>query len=437
MAAVGGAVGLGNIWKFPYLTGTNGGGAFVVVYLVAVFAIAAPILIGELLLGRRGAQSPPRAMAVNASREGRSAAWSAVGWLGALTGFLILTFYSVIGGWVIDYAIASLGGFQRTTTEQSAARFQALLDSPLRMLIAHTAFLALTTYIIARGLRRGIERVTSVLMPMLFIMLMGLVGYAAVAGDLSAALRFMFGADFSKVTPSVVLTAIGQAFFSIGVSMGLMMAYGSYLARDVSVGGISVAICIADTLVAILAGLAIFPIVFGFGLEPGEGTGLIFITLPIAFGGMPGGTFVGGVFFLLLLIAALTSAIAILEPMVSWAEENRRLSRRQSALLLGGLAWLLGIGSVLSFNIWEEVRLTVFFEPLAELSIFELVDYLTANLFMPVGGILIALFVGWRMRDESLLAELGWSQGALFLTFRWLMRTLIPLAIGVMLVQGL
>ena len=432
LAAIGGAVGLGNIWKFPYMAGSSGGGAFVIVYLFAVALVAIPILMAELMLGRSGKQSPPTAMLINAEKESRSRWWSGVGWIGAGAGFLILSFYSVVGGWVLDYVFVSVtGGFSGIEPAGAQTRFGSVLSNPLRMMLSFTLFLGITGIIISAGLRNGIERATGILMPALFLMLLVLIAYSAVKGDMAAGFSFLFTVDFGKINPSIMLSAVGHAFFSVGVSMGLMMAYGAYLPQDVSIPKTAVVIAGADTLVAIMAGLVIFPLVFANGLAPGEGPGLIFVTLPIAFGNMPAGSLFGAVFFLLLLFAAITSSIAIMEPAVAWVEEHRSLNRKTSAAIVTSCIWLLGIGSVLSFNIWAEVK------PVAGKTIFDLVDYLTANLMMPIGGMLIAIFAGWFMRRNTLADELQISSSWLFQTWRFLIRTVVPLAIAGILMTNL
>ena len=432
LAAIGGAVGLGNIWKFPYITGSSGGGAFVIIYLFAVALVAIPILIAELMLGRCGGQSPPTAMLINAENESRSRWWSGVGWIGAGAGFLIVSFYSVIGGWVLDYMFASVtSGFSGIESGEAHARFADMLSSPLRLMLWFTVFLGVTGLIVSTGLRNGIERATGILMPALFLMLLALTVYSAVAGDMAAGIRFLFAVDFGKINPNIMLLAVGHAFFSIGVSMGLMMAYGAYLPQNVSIPRTAVIIAGADTFVAIVAGLAIFPLVFANGLAPGEGPGLIFVTLPIAFGNMPAGSLFGALFFLLLLFAAITSSIAIIEPAVARVEEHGSINRKASAAIVTGCAWLLGIGSVLSFNIWAE------FKPIAGKTFFDLMDYLTANLMMPIGGMLIAIFAGWYMRRSTLADELRISNPLLFASWRFLIRIVAPLAIAGILVTNL
>lgn len=434
-AAIGAAVGLGNIWKFPYMTGTNGGGAFVVVYILAALLVAIPILIAELMLGRRGSLSPPSAMRINAEKEGRSPAWSLVGWIGVIVGFLILSFYSVIGGWVLHYIVVSAQGFPPDM--DAAARFNSLLASPWLLILWHSVFMGLTAWIISAGVSHGIERATKILMPALFIMLLALIIYAAVAGDFRAGLHFMFAVDLTKLTPRVALSAIGQSFFSIGVSMGLMMTYGAYMTRDISIPRTAVIIAAADTLVAVLAGVAIFPLVFANHLQPTEGPGLIFVTLPIAFAHMPAGQIFGPIFFLLVLFAAVTSSISILEPVVSWGQERLGLSRGAAATVFGFLAWLLGITSVLSFNVWKNVHPFPFFPSTADKGFFDLIDYLTSSLLMPVGGLLIAVFAGWRMSRATLVEELAFGSPVLFRVWRLLLQTIVPLSIAAILYTGL
>ncbi len=430
MAAVGAAVGLGNIWKFPYMAGANGGGAFVLVYLIAVLLVAIPILVGETLIGRRGRQSPPLAMRNLARAEGRSPWWGLVGWLGMLTAFLILSYYSVIAGWAVAYAFkAGAGGLTGITGETAPATFQAVLADPWRMTIWHGVFMALTVLIVIRGLNRGIERAVKVLMPALFVALLIMVGYSAVTGDFAAGFGFLFDFDFSKITGPVALEAVGQAFFSIGVAMALMMTYGSYLPRDISIPRMSFAIAAADTLVALLAGLAIFPLVFANGLDPAEGPGLIFVTFPLAIGNMPAGLLFGTIFFALLTVAALTSTIALMEPMVAWAVESRGITRQRAAILAGVTAWVLGIATVLSFNHWADFHPLGRIGRFAEATIFDLIDYLTANIMLPVGALLMALFVGWWVRPASSRDELAIDRPWAYEAWLWLMRIVAPLAL--------
>jgi len=432
LAAIGAAVGLGNMWKFPYVVGVSGGGAFVLIYLVAAAVVAVPVLVAELLIGRRGHRSPPFSMRALAAEVGASPRWSVVGWLGVIAGYLILSYYSVIAGWVMAYVkITAGGGLSGLEAGSISALFDGLLADPARLIFWHTLFIGVTAVIIAGGVQRGIERAVKLLMPALLAALLIMIGYSASTGYLGQALSFLFRPDFSKIDGPAVLSAVGQAFFSIGVSMGIMMAYGAYMPKRVSIAGSAVAIAFADTLVAILAGLAIFPLVFANGLDPAEGPGLIFVTLPVAFATMPAGRLFGTIFFLLLLVAAVTSAIAVLEPVVAWVIDRFGIRRKSATAVSAVLAWLIGLASAFSFNIWSDFR------PLAGKTLYDLVDYLTANLMMPLGGLLIAVFVGWRMRRVSVAEELEIGQSALFVGWRFLIRYLVPAAILIIFLAGL
>ena len=437
LAAVGAAVGLGNIWKFPYVAGVSGGGAFVLVYLLCVVVVAIPILIAELLIGRCGKGSPPVAMRRVAEQSGRSPVWSIVGVVGMLVGYLIATYYSVIAGWTLVYIYKAANGFGGASAAEVASQFDQLLADPGTMTIWHTVFMGLALLIVGRGLRRGIERVVKLLMPALFVMLLVMIGYAAVAGDFGAGLSFLFSFDFTKITGAAVLNAIGQAFFSISVAMGLMMVYGAYVPKEVSLTRSAVIIAGADTLIALLAGLMIFPIVFANGLDPAEGPGLIFKTLPTAFVNMPGGAVFGALFFLLLAFAAVTSIIAIIEPIVAYAEDRWNMSRKLGCVVFGTLGWGLGVLSVLSFNRWQDLHLLGMFDAFADKTIFDLFDYFTANIMMPVGAILIALFVGWRMKPEMHEGDLSFYHPALYKLWLWTVRVIAPAAILGILVSGL
>jgi NSS family neurotransmitter:Na+ symporter len=430
LAAIGAAVGIGNIWKFPYLAGSNGGSAFVLVYLLCVALVAIPILIAEILLGRMGGLSPPRTMARLARRFGRHPAWAAIGWLGMLAAYLIATYYSVIAGWTLVYVFKNGGGnFVGQLAPAVSGEFDALLADPLQLTLWHGVFMVATALILMRGLKRGIERCVKILMPLLFALLLVLVGYSAVAGDLASGLHYLFDFELSAVDGGVILTAMGQAFFSIGVAMGLMMGFGAYLDQGISIAHSAVIIALADTAVALLAGIAIFPIVFAHGLDPAEGPGLVFVSLPLAFGHMPGGLVFGTLFFLLLFFAALTSAIGVLEPMVAWVTEATPLRRSAAAASVCASIFLLGLCTVFSFNLWSGWYPLGFIERFAGSTYFDLLDYLTANVMMPLGGLLLALFAGWRISRADLGAGLRMQNPRLFQAWLWLLRWLGPLSI--------
>ena len=390
LAATGSAVGLGNIWKFPYITGENGGGTFVLVYLLCIALIGVPIMMAEIMLGRRGKQSPINTMITLAKGEGRSPNWVWLGWMGVLAGFLILSYYSVIAGWAMSYVFRISGGMFLGVTADGANRiFTDLVSDPERLLAWHTIFMVMTMMVVARGVKQGLEKAVTFLMPLLFGLLIVIVFYAMTTGYFMDGLRFLFTPG--TIDGKGILIAMGHAFFTLSLGMGAIMVYGSYLSDEHSIAQASMLIALADTVVALLAGMAIFPIVFAYGLEPGAGPGLIFQTLPIAFGHMPGGTMVGVIFFTLLVFAAWTSAISLIEPAVAYLVENKGLSRNYAAVWIGALTWFVGLGTVLSFNLWKDKTLTIpyVFE---NLTFFDTLDYLTANIMLPLGGLFIALF---------------------------------------------
>lgn len=438
LAATGSAVGLGNIWKFPYITGEYGGGAFVLMYLLCVAVIGLPILIAEILIGRRGGKSPIGSMAAAAAEAGRSRAWAGVGWLGVVSAFLILSFYSVVAGWALTYiGYAASGRFSAAATapegvgEAIGALFSSLLADPGTLILWHTVFMAVTIFIVARGVRRGLEGAVRILMPGLFVLLLGLVAYAALSsGAFGQALEFLFRPQFERLSGQAVLVAMGHAFFSLSLGLGAMMAYGSYLPAHVSIGRAAIAIALLDTGVALLAGLAIFPLVFANELAPGAGPGLIFVSLPVAFAQMPGGTVVGLLFFVFLFIAALTSAISLLEPPVEYVAERWGSSRPWVALGLGGAIWLLGIASALAFNAWS--GFTLFGK-----NVFDLLDFTTTNIMLPLGGLLIALFAGWKLSGVAAREGLALPAGGAFALWQFAVRYLAPLGVALVLVFGL
>jgi len=436
LAATGSAVGLGNIWKFPYVTGENGGGAFVLVYLACIALVGLPIMMAEVLIGRRGQRSPIHSMRLVAGQEGAWSGWQIVGWFGVVAGFIILSFYSVIAGWSLAYIFeAASGAFVAADAKTIGAIFGGLLDSPGRLLFWHTVFISMTVFVVAGGVRAGLERAVSILMPTFFLLMLALVGYAAIVTDtFGQGVAFLFSPDFSKLSGETVLVAMGQAFFSLSLGMGVMLAYGSYLPQSVSIGRSVFAICVADTSVALIAGLAIFPLVFTYGLEPGAGPGLVFQTLPLALGHLGGGVFFGTLFFVLLVVAGWTSSISILEPTVQWVEERFGIRRVTTAVLAGVAAWLLGLLTVFSFNLWSEFKIW-------DKTLFELLDYLTSNIMLPLGGLLFALFAGWIMAKSSTRQELGadcrGKDSRSFILWRFLVRYVSPVGIGLVMLHSL
>jgi len=424
LAATGSAVGLGNIWRFPYVTGESGGGAFVMIYLLCVVAIGLPVMMSEILIGRRGRQSPVNTMRTLAQEEGCNPGWQYLGWMGMAAGFMILSFYSVVAGWTLAYVFRTGSGiFSGATAEGVSSIFNDFVADPERLLAWHTIFIVMTIIVVSRGVKSGLEKAVRFLMPALFVLLVVMVGYSMNTGSFSEAVDYLFEPDFSKIDAQVILSAMGQAFFSLSLGMGAIMIYGSYLSHTASIARTAAVVALMDTLVAILAGLAIFPLVFAYQLEPQGGPGLIFKTLPIAFGQMPGGELFGTLFFVLLVFAAWTSAISLLEPAVTWLVENRGMNRVKAAAWTGIAAWLLGVCSLFSLNIWSDYK--VF-----DMTFFDLIEYATANVMLPLGGLLIAIFAVWKMSREATRGELGLSDGVGYATWRFLVKYITPVAIG-------
>ncbi|MCA1798704.1 MAG: sodium-dependent transporter [Xanthomonadaceae bacterium] len=433
LAATGAAVGLGNIWKFPYITGENGGGAFVLVYLACVVAVGLPVMIAEMVLGRRGRRNPIGTMKLLSEEESRSSAWRFVGWLGVATGMLILSYYSVVAGWTLSYTVESISGaFRDAGPEEVGAMFSGLLASPLTLLAWHTLFMGMTVFVVARGVQHGLEAAVRYLMPVLLVLLLVLVGYAMTTGHFMEGVHFLFDPDFSKLTPAAFMIALGQAFFTLSIGMGAIMAYGAYLPEDTAIAPTAATVVAADTTVALLAGLAIFPLVFANGLNPGEGPGLIFQTLPLAFGMMPGGVVFGTLFFLLLVVAAWTSAIGLIEPAVAYLVESRSMPRRRAALLIGGSIWLLGFATVFSFNVWSDLTVSIGDRAF---TMFDGVEFFTSNIALPLGGLLIAVFAGWVMSKGSTLDEFERGASTGYATWRLLVRWVAPAALLIVFLQ--
>ncbi len=430
LAAIGAAVGLGNIWRIPYLAGEYGGSAFVLVYIACIAVVGIPILIAELMMGRRGRMSPIGTMTVLAEEAGTSRHWRKAGWLAVITIFLAGTFYYVVASWVLAYVLLAVeGAFDGIDGDGARTLFSALMDDPLRLSLWFGIFMAMTIFVVASGIRDGLERAVKFLMPSLFVLLVVMVAYAAYAGDFVRGWNFLFRFDASKITPAVVLAAIGQAFFTLGIAQAVMITYAAYMPRHVKLPQAAVVIAVADLLVAILAALMIFPIVFANGLKPDSGPGLIFETLPIAFGQMPGGRIFASLFFVLVGIAALTSTISGVEPIVSWAEEHHGWRRKPVAILVGLAIWLVGLASVFSFNIWRGFTPLDMLPAFQEKTIFDIIEYVTVNIMMPLNGLLIALFAGWLMSKTSILDELAIKDGSMFVGLRFLLRFVAPVAI--------
>lgn len=428
LVTAGAAVGLGNVWSFTYVAGKNGGGGFMLIYLVTLIAIAAPVFMAELLLGRMGKASPTTALKKLQQEAGSSLPWRLPAWLGLASTILILSFYCVIAGQVMAYGLEALkGGFAGWSAEEVSALNDAFKASPLEPSLWAAAFMALSAFIVSAGVRGGLERTSRYLMPALFLMLIGLVVFAAVRGDFAAAINFLFGFHDMKLSPAIFMEAVGQAFFTLSVGVGGIMIYGSYMGKDVNLPRATVWIVMMDLLVALLAGLAIFPLLFAYGMDPAVGPGLVFVTLPLVFSEIPGGALLAFIFFLLLTFAAITSSIALMSPATQRLIEAG-WSRGKAAWLVAGLGFGLSIFTTLSFNHWQD------FYPLAFIgfthhTFFDLIREGVNNIVLPFGGLSFALMIGWGLKRAEVRAALPMAEGGLFSLWYGVLRYLVPVAI--------
>ncbi len=413
LAAAGSAVGLGNIWKFPYMVGSNGGSAFVIVYLLCILIIGLPVMASEILIGKYGRKSPINSLKILSKNLNLSDKWRYLGILGALAGLLILSYYSVFAGMAFSYIFKVFPSGIENPSNYSSNYFESLSSSPMILIFWHSIFLLLTCFVVGLGVVKGIGRSVNILMPFLFIFLIVISIYSAYIGDLERTLNFLFLPDFSALTPEVIVSAMGQAFFSLSIGMGAIMAYGAYMPEKQTIGKTVLTIIFLDTFVAIAAGIAIFPIVFSNEfLEISAGPGLIFETLPVAFYSLPFGTLFSIIFFILISIAALSSSISLLEPFTAWIEERRIFNRKTIVLILGLLTWILGLASIFSFNIWSEITFL-------GLNFLQMIDYLTNNIMLPMGGFLVAILAGWVFPDDFLKEniKMNYLQFSLFKFF--------------------
>ncbi|NCX30719.1 MAG: sodium-dependent transporter [Proteobacteria bacterium] len=421
LAATGSAVGLGNIWGFPYKAGTNGGGAFVLIYLGCILIIGLPIMISEIIIGRRAGNSPINAMKKIAIESNRSSIWQLVGWSGIFAGILILSFYSVIAGICLNYIFIA---FTSNGLISSPDQFSSVISSPINLIAWHTIFIVLTALIVSAGVKDGIGRMVKILMPMLGFLMIFMVLYSMINGNFSQAMSFLFAPDFSNVTSDTLLQAMGQAFFSLSLGMGSIMAYGAYMPKNQNVVNSSFTVASLDTLIAILAGLAIFPIIFAFNLEPNSGPGLVFVSMLSAFNQMQFGQLIGPLFFILLSVAALSSSISLLEPGVAYLSEEGVLSRKSSAIIISIFIWILGLGSAFSFNIWSDFNL------IGNKNFLDSMDFLANQILLPLGGMLIAIFVGWYMDKSLIKSEVGVTNSLLYRMWRFFVKFVAPLCVG-------
>jgi NSS family neurotransmitter:Na+ symporter len=446
LAATGSAVGLGNIWKFPYMTGVYGGGAFVVMYLLCIALVGVPIMLAETLIGRRGRQSPVNAMKSLAIEAGSSRRWSLAALMGMVAALLILSFYSVVAGWSLDYILGmGRGDFAGISGDGAGAAFGELTADPWRLTLWHSLFMLGTGLVIARGVVAGLERSLRIMMPLLFVLLLVLLGYSLTTGHFMQGFDFLFHFDPSKVQGGI-LAAMGHAFFTLSVGVGSIMVYGAYMPKKASIGATVLAVGLLDTLVALTAGLALFPIVFAAGLEPGGGPGLMFVTLPIAFGNIAFGQLMGLVFFVLVAVAAWSSSISMLEPAVAYFVERSGQSRVRVTAVLAVICWLIGMGTVLSFNVGAEAKFFVFGDDGFHLyqwgaeggrNFFDSIDYLTSRILLPLGGLAFAVFAGWVLKREVVRDELAIGHPLLFGLVYWLVRVVAPIGVLIVFVAEL
>ena len=430
LATIGSAVGLGSIWKFPYEVGENGGGGFLLFYVLGLALVVFPLLLAEFVIGRRGRGDAAESLRHVAHEAHRSAAWRLIGFLGIAGGFLILTYYAVIAGMTMAYVPHALtAGFAGADQARSAADFDALAASPLHLGFWQAAFLAVTVAVVARGIRKGVETACTILMPLLAVLMAALVLYGLIEGDVAAALAFLFQPHWEAISPRAALDALGLGFFSIGVGMGVMITYAAYAGETFDLTRAAVATLAGDTAISLMAGFAIFPIVFAEGLDPAGGANLMFLTLPIAFGALPFGDLVGAAFFLLLFVAALASAISLVEVAAAPLMRATGISRPKAALLIGIAAWIGGLPAMLSFNLWSEVRPLAWLGGFGHLNLFDAVDGFTSNLLLPVCGLALSIFAGWMMPERMYEAELGRATRRLDLALRFLLRWVVPAVI--------
>lgn len=433
LVATGSAVGLGNIWKFPYITGVHGGGAFVLVYLICIAAIGVPLLMAEVLIGKHSRTNPIVAYGELATAQGKSRHWNWVGWTGVTAALLVLSFYVVIAGWTLHYFGLSLAnGFAGADRAAVAQAFSDLTSDPLLMGLYSSIFLGLALWIQSRGVRTGVERTARLLMPMLVVILLLLVVYNAMTSGLGDTATFMFAMDFSELTAEAVLIALGHAFFTLGLAAGAMLIFGSYLPANARIPGAALWVAGLDTGIALLAGFALFPVVFAAGLDGGQGPGLLFQTLPLAFGQLPAGAWLGAAFFLMLALAAFTSAVSMSEGGIAFVSSRFGCSRKKATLSLGVGVWLLSLGTVVSFNIgadWQFLPGRNFFQSL---------DHIVTNYMLPLAGLGLAIFAAWLLPGRTSAQVLNFRQGGLrFQLWLWLTRLIAPLTIVLVFLHAL
>lgn len=424
LAASGSAIGLGNVWKFPYITGQNGGGAFVLVYLLCIVVVGLPIMLAEFTLGRKTNRNPVGAFQALRPKS----PWVGIGFMGVLAGFLILSFYGVVGGWTMAYVVKSLthAVLDFKSPQDAGAFFGTFIANPGQVVFYHALFMGLCIAIVIKGVHGGIEKACDILMPTLFVILLLLMGRALSLPGAMEGLKFYLYPDFSKINPGVILVAMGQAFFSLSLGMGAMLTYGSYLSPRENLISATVYIVLFDTLIALLMGMVIFPAVFSMGLEPAEGPSLVFSVLPAVFSSMPLGTLISVIFFTLLVIAAITSGISLLEVVAAYFIDQRGWSRKKAVPVVGSIIFVFGVPSGLSFGVLADSRFL-------GMTFFDIVDNIASNYLLPIGGMLTAIFVGWVWGTRAAEEEIETHETRFHWASVWgfLVRYVTPIAVAI------
>lgn len=429
-AAAGSAIGLGNIWRFPYVTGENGGAAFLLVYLFFILLIGIPVMLSEFVIGRRSQRNAVGAFKKLAPRT----PWPIVGFIGIIASFVILAFYTTVSGWTLEYLFVSIkNGFSGKSEAELVSQFSTFTSSGVRPILWQLLFMFFTAFIVFKGIKNGIEKYTKILMPILLIIIIALCIRSISLPGASEGLAFLFNPDFSKITGTVLLEALGQAFFSLSIGMGTLITYGSYINKKEDLSSTAISVSLADTLIAVLAGVAIFPAVFAFGISPNEGPSLVFITLPLIFDQMIGGYFFSLIFFILLSIAALTSTISVLEVAVAYLSEELHISRKKATVTAALSISIFGIGSTMSLGGWDWLSIN-------GLSLFDCFDKLSANILLPLGGLLIVIFVGWFLGKDQVFDEIS-NSGKIKARLRWIylfiIRFIAPIAIALVFLNSI
>ncbi|MEM7360658.1 MAG: sodium-dependent transporter [Pseudomonadota bacterium] len=433
-AAVGSAVGLGNIWKFPYEMGAHGGGTFLLVYIPCLFIVALPVMMSEIMIGRYGGSNPVRSIQRIAREERLTRVWQLTGWIGMLAGFLVFTFYSVVASWILFYIMRSAtGSFVGVPAEIVQHSFGALLRDTDQQLIWHTVFVLMVVMVLARGVRVGLELALKILMPCFLVLLGWLCVFASQVGDFDRALDFVFTVNVQDINAELIVSALTQSMFSLSIGLGALVMYGAYLDDHRPIATAASVVMVFDTVIALVMGLLIFSIVFAFGMRPDSGAGLIFETLPVAFSQMASNSVLWStLFFTLVGVAALTSAFSLLEPSIAWMIKQFDVSRRFAAWTVGTVGWLLGIMSIYSFS---DLKFSFYYFGIERgYGLFDLLNILTTHVLMPLTALLVTIFAGWRISRKDSQRALAIPIELVYRVWRFSTKIFAPLIIGLVLI---